>query len=89
VNLGDLRRRLAHLAGAVAPPENRIAPDLLAGFKVVWQARWPEKTETDWRRRTLGVIDKVMAMNSEERATLLAKLDAKITAAKGEANKWT
>jgi len=79
MNLTGLRNRLAHLAGTVAPPETRIAPHLLAELKAVWKARWPEKTEADWCRRTLGVIDKVMAMNSEERAILLARLDAKIT----------
>ena len=89
MNFSGLRNRLAHLAGTAAPPEIGIAPHLLAGLKAAWRSRWPEKTEADWHRRTLDVIDKVMAMNSEERARMLAELDAKITAANGGTRQWT
>jgi hypothetical protein len=50
---------------------------LLAELKQAWKARWPQQTEADWPRH-LAVIDKVLGMNSEQRAAVLAELDAKM-----------
>jgi hypothetical protein len=63
-------------------PETRLPPHLLAELKAVWKARWPQQGEADWPRH-LRVINKVMRMNSEQRAAMLAELDAKITAHNG------
>jgi hypothetical protein len=77
MNLSGLRTRLAHLAGATAPPETGIAPHLLADLKRHWKAHWPQQTEADWPRH-LRTIDRIMHMNSEQRAALLAELGAKL-----------
>ena len=79
MNLSGLRRRLSHLADSAAPPEIRVAPHLLADLKRHWRAQWPEQTELDWPRH-LGVINKVLAMNSEQRAALITELGTKRTA---------
>jgi hypothetical protein len=77
MNLSGLRTRLAHLAGATAPPETGIAPSLLADLKRHWKAHWPQQTEADWPRHR-RVIVRVLGMNSEQRATMLAELGAKL-----------
>jgi hypothetical protein len=82
MSLFDLRRRLDHLAGATATPETGIPPALLAGLKRHWKSQWPQQTETDWPRH-LRVIDKVLHMNSEQRAAMLAELDDKLNSHKG------
>ena len=83
MSLQSLRARLVHLAGTVAPPETRLPPHLLADLKREWKRRWPQQTEAlDWPRH-LGVINKVLAMNSEQRATMLAELGDKLNSHKG------
>ena len=79
MSLQSLRARLVHLAGTAAPPETGIPPHLLADLKRYWRAHWPQQTESDWPRH-LRVIDKVLHMNSEQRAAMLAELGAKRTA---------
>jgi len=78
MDLRTLRQRLARLAGTVATPETGIAPHLLADLKRHWKSQWPEQTEADWPRH-LRTIDRIMRMNSEERAVMLAELGAKLT----------
>ena len=77
MSLFDLRRRLSHLADSAAPPEIRVAPHLLADLKRHWKSQWPQQTEADWPRH-LRTIDRIMHMNSEQRAALLAELGAKL-----------
>jgi len=77
MSLFDLRQRLARLGVTVTLPETRIAPDLLAGWKATCKAHWPQETEADWPRH-LRTIDRIMSMNSEERAALIAELGAKL-----------
>ncbi len=79
MSLQSLRARLVHLAGTVAPPETGIPPHLLAGLKRHWKSQWPQQTEADWPCR-LRVIDKVLHMNSEQRAALITELGTKRTA---------
>jgi hypothetical protein len=55
---------------------------LLAELKRAWKAHWPEQTESDWPRH-LGVIDKVLHMNSEAREQMLAELDDKLNSHRG------
>lgn len=77
-SLGDLHRRLARLGATAAQPGTGIAPHLLAELKRAWKAHWPEQTESDWPRH-LRTIDRIMHMNSEQRAALIAELGAKLT----------
>ena len=76
MNLPSLRQRLARLAGLSAPPEIRLPPHMLASAKAAALRRWPLMSESDWRRH-LRTIDRVLHMNSEERAALLSDLDAR------------
>jgi hypothetical protein len=61
----------------VAPLEARLPPHLLAELRSAWKIRWPEQIESDWRRH-LATIDRIMHMNSEDRAVMLAELDSKL-----------
>ncbi len=78
MDLRGLRQRLARIGVAAAPPEIRLPPHLLASAKAAALRRWPLMSESDWRRH-LRTIDRVLHMNSEERATLLSDLDARAT----------
>jgi hypothetical protein len=55
---------------------------LLADLKRHWKAHWPQQTEADWPRH-LRTIDRIMHMNSEQRAALLAELGDKLNSHKG------
>ena len=81
-SLGDLHRRLARLGATAAQPGTGIPPHLLAGLKEEWRARWPQLTESDWPRH-LRTIDRIMHMNSEQRAALIAGLGDKLNSHKG------